>query len=155
LVAHIQALIRRAALPGEPNALYGGGIKLDRTSRRVTLRGREVKLGPTEYRMLEYLMENAGRALTRGQLLANSCSGGAEIDSRTVDVHIARLRRAIGDRWEPNPIRTEHGVGYSFDSELGSCAERPALQGLRHMTDLPLYGNNNNGEFSRSRRFEN
>jgi DNA-binding winged helix-turn-helix (wHTH) protein len=105
--------------------------------------------------MLEYLMENRGRALTREQLLANSCSCGAEIDNRTVDVHIARLRRAIKDRWQPNPIRTEHGVGYSFDSELRSDAERPALQRIRHMTDLTLYGNNNNGDFSRSRRLEN
>jgi two-component system phosphate regulon response regulator PhoB len=123
MVARIQAHIRRADLQREPNILQKSSIKLDRTSRRVTRRGREVKLGPTEYRMLEFLMENEGRALTRAQIIASSWSCGVEIDDRTVDVHIGRLRRAIDNRSEPNPIRTVRGVGYIFDSELGSGAE--------------------------------
>jgi len=123
LVARIQAHIRRAGLQRDPNILQGSSIKLDRTSRRVTRRGREVRIGPTEYRMLEFLMENEGRALTRAQIIANSWSCGAEIDDRTVDVHIGRLRRAIDNRWEPNPIRTVRGVGYIFDSERCCDAE--------------------------------
>jgi two-component system phosphate regulon response regulator PhoB len=118
LLARVQAHIRRSALQNEPNVLQGHGLKLDRKSHRVTRNGREVALGPTEYRLLELLMENKCRALTRAQLIAKIWSHHAEIDDRTVDVHLGRLRRAIDKRWEPNPIRTVRGVGYVFDIEV-------------------------------------
>jgi two-component system phosphate regulon response regulator PhoB len=118
LLARVQARIRRSALQNEPNVLQGHGLKLDRKSHRVTRHGREVALGPTEYRLLELLMENRGRAVTRAQLIAMIWSHDAEIDDRTVDVHLGRLRRAVDKRWEPNPIRTVRGVGYVFDIEV-------------------------------------
>jgi len=118
LLARVKAQMRRLALQRESNILTGQGIKLDRRSHRVTRHGREVALGPTEYRLLDFLMENKGRALTRAQLITEIWSDNAEIDDRTVDVHLGRLRRAIDRPWEPNPIRTVRGVGYIFDVEL-------------------------------------
>ena len=118
LLARANALIRRSALQNEPNVLQGYGIKLDRKSHRVTRQAREVARGPTEYRLLELLMENRGRALTRAQLIAKIWSHYADIDDRTVDVHLGRLRRAVDKHWKPNPIRTVRGVGYVFDIEV-------------------------------------
>jgi two-component system phosphate regulon response regulator PhoB len=118
LLARVMAHMRRSALQRESNILTGQGIKLDRRSHRVTRHGREVALGPTEYRLLDFLMENKGRALTRAQLITEIWSDNAEIDGRTLDVHLARLRCAIDRPWEPNPIQTVRGVGYIFDVEL-------------------------------------
>ena len=118
LLARVKAQMRRLALQRESNILTRQGIKLDRRSHRVTRHGREVALGPTEYRLLDFLMENKGRALTRAQLITEIWSDNAEIDDRTLDVHLARLRRAIDRPWEPNPIQTVRGVGYIFDIKL-------------------------------------
>ena len=96
-----------------------GDIDLDRDTRRVRRSGREIHLGPTEFRLLEYFMEKPGRVFTRGQLLDSVWGMSAEIDERTVDVHVGRLRKALIRGRERDPIRTVRGSGYSFDETFG------------------------------------
>ena len=115
LVARVRALLRRAAPERIADAIELGDIVLDRRAKRVHRAGRELHLGPTEFRMLEYLMERKGRVFTRGQLLDAVWGQDTDIDERTVDVHVGRLRKAINDPQERDPIRTVRGAGYSFD----------------------------------------
>ena len=99
--------------------LSAGELELDRETRRVRRAGREVHLGPTEFRLLEYLMEKPGRVFSRAQLLDSVWGLSAEIDERTVDVHIGRLRKALAKDDENDPIRTVRGLGYPFDETFG------------------------------------
>jgi two-component system phosphate regulon response regulator PhoB len=115
LTARVRALLRRAAPERIAEAIELGDIVLDRRTKRVHRAGRELHLGPTEFRMLEYLMERKGRVFTRGQLLDAVWGQETEIDERTVDVHVGRLRKAINETHERDPIRTVRGAGYSFD----------------------------------------
>jgi len=115
LVARVRALLRRAAPERIADAIELGDIVLDRRAKRVHRAGRELHLGPTEFRMLEYLMERKGRVFTRGQLLDAVWGQDTDIDERTVDVHVGRLRKAINEPHERDPIRTVRGAGYSFD----------------------------------------
>ena len=115
LLARVRALLRRSAPERIADTLEANGIRMDRTARRVTRYGRELNLGPTEYRLLELFMENTGRVLSRSQLLDGAWGRSAEVDERTVDVHVGRLRKAIVRGNEPDPIRTVRGSGYSFD----------------------------------------
>ncbi len=117
LVARVKALLRRSAPERIADVLEGNGIKVDRVAHRVTRFGREVNVGPTEYRLLEQFMENIGRVLSRSQLLDGTWGRDAEVDERTVDVHVGRLRKAIVRGMEPDPIRTVRGAGYVFDNE--------------------------------------
>ena len=93
--------------------------ELDREKKRVSRSGREVHLGPTEFRLLEFLMENPGRVYTREQLLNGVWGRDIYIDERTVDVHVGRLRRALNRGRASDPIRTVRGAGYSFDERFG------------------------------------
>ncbi|MDB5513150.1 MAG: phosphate regulon transcriptional regulatory protein PhoB [Enterovirga sp.] len=114
LLARVRALLRRAK-PGESaEVLKFGDMELDRAQHRVRRGGRELRLGPTEFRLLEFLMSNPGRVFSREQLLDRVWGRDVYIDERTVDVHVGRLRRALGDT-EPDPIRTVRGAGYSLD----------------------------------------
>jgi two-component system phosphate regulon response regulator PhoB len=79
-------------------------------------------LGPTEYRLLEYLMRHPGRVYSREQLLDGVWGNDVYVDERTVDVHIGRLRRAINRGRESDPIRTVRGAGYAFDERFGQPA---------------------------------
>ncbi len=115
LVARVKALLRRASPERIADVLEGNGIKLDRVAHRVTRFGREVNVGPTEYRLLEQFMENIGRVLSRSQLLDGTWGRDSEVDERTVDVHVGRLRKAIVRGAETDPIRTVRGAGYVFD----------------------------------------
>jgi two-component system phosphate regulon response regulator PhoB len=117
LVARIHALLRRVAPERIADVLEGNGIKFDRIAYRVTRFGREVSLGPTEYRLLEQFMQNKGRVLSRGQLLDGTWGRDAEVDERTVDVHVGRLRKAIVTGAQIDPIRTVRGTGYVFDGD--------------------------------------
>jgi two-component system phosphate regulon response regulator PhoB len=94
--------------------LVAGGVELDRATRSVRRAGRQVHLGPTEFRLLERLMRNPGRVFSRQQLVDAVWGRGAAIDARTVDVNIGRLRKALGSGRGPSPIRTVRGVGYRF-----------------------------------------
>lgn len=115
LVARVRALLRRAAPERVAETLTFGDLTLDRRSHRVHRAGRELHLGPTEFRMLEFMMERKGRVFTRGQLLDAVWGQDSDIDERTVDVHVGRLRKAINEPNERDPIRTVRGAGYAFD----------------------------------------
>jgi two-component system phosphate regulon response regulator PhoB len=79
----------------------------------------EVELGPTEFRLLEYLMQSPGRVFSREQLLDGVWGNDVYIDERTVDVHVGRLRKALSPGSDADPIRTVRGSGYSFDERYG------------------------------------
>ena len=96
-----------------------GDLSLDRVTRRVMRGPRSVNLSPTEFRLLEYLLTSPGRVYSRTQLLDNVWGRDSDIDERTVDVHVGRLRKAISRGREPDPIRTVRGMGYSFDERFG------------------------------------
>ena len=115
LMARVHALLRRASPERIATKLQRGPIELDRETRRVYRNGRELHLGPTEFRLLEHLMERPGRVFSRAQLLDAVWGMAIEIDERTVDVHIGRLRKAISRGRERDPLRTVRGSGYSFD----------------------------------------
>ncbi|MFD1703270.1 phosphate regulon transcriptional regulator PhoB [Methylopila henanensis] len=115
LVARVRALLRRAKPEHVANVLKAGDIELDRQSHRVHRQAREVHLGPTEFKLLEFLMQSAGRVFSREQLLDGVWGHDVYIDERTVDVHVGRLRKAINRGRQLDPIRTVRGAGYSFD----------------------------------------
>jgi two-component system phosphate regulon response regulator PhoB len=118
LLARINALLRRSNPQLVTNVLKAGDLELDRTSHRVRRSGREVHLGPTEYRLLEYLMRHPGRVYSREQLLDGVWGNDVYVDERTVDVHVGRLRKAINRGRNPDPIRTVRGAGYAFDERF-------------------------------------
>ncbi|MEQ8446981.1 MAG: phosphate regulon transcriptional regulator PhoB [Pelagibacterium sp.] len=120
LMARINALLRRSNPQLIAAILKAGDIELDRTTHRVRRSGKEVHLGPTEYRLLEYLMGNPGRVYSREQLLDGVWGTDVYVDERTVDVHVGRLRKAINRGRVKDPIRTVRGAGYAFDEKFVS-----------------------------------
>jgi two-component system, OmpR family, phosphate regulon response regulator PhoB len=122
LLARIKALLRRVDPARVADRMQIGDVELDRERRRVSRGGREIHLGPTEFRLLEYLMQSAGRVFSRGQLLDGVWGRDVYIDERTVDVHVGRLRRALNRGGAPDPIRTVRGGGYAFDDRFGRGA---------------------------------
>lgn len=116
LMARVAALLRRAAPERVADQLVAADITLDRQAHKVTRGSRTVNVGPTEYRLLEVLMESAGRVLTRNQLIDRVWGTTAEIDERTIDVHVGRLRKSLLRGNEADPIRTVRGAGYSIDN---------------------------------------
>ncbi len=122
LVARVRALLRRANPERIATILAFGDIELDREKKRVSRADRPVDLGPTEYRLLEFLMERPGRVFSRGQLLDGVWGSEIYIDERTVDVHVGRLRKALNRGHVPDPIRTVRGAGYALDDRFGKSA---------------------------------
>lgn len=119
LVVRIRGLLRRAKPERMADRLVAGDIEMDRTTRRVHRAGVEVPLGPTEFRLLEFLMSHPGRVHERQSLLDHVWGTDVYIDDRTVDVHVGRLRRALNRGKAKDPIRTVRGTGYSFDETFG------------------------------------
>jgi two-component system phosphate regulon response regulator PhoB len=119
LLARVRALLRRSNPERVADVLALGDVALDRARKRVSRAGRDIDLGPTEYRLLEFLMERAGRVFTREQLLDGVWGNEVYIDERTVDVHVGRLRKALNRGRESDPIRTVRGSGYAFDDRYG------------------------------------
>jgi two-component system phosphate regulon response regulator PhoB len=115
LLARVRALLRRAKPGRVADLLSAGDVELDRGTRRVRRAGRELHLGPTEYKLLEFLMQAPGRVFSRAQVLDGVWGHDAYVDERTVDVHVGRLRKAIGAEGASDPIRTVRGAGYAFD----------------------------------------
>lgn len=113
LSARVYALLRRAHPNMLAEVLRAYGIELNRATHRVMKSGEELHLGPTEFRLLEFLMGNPGRVYSRTQLLDEVWGNDVYVDERTVDVHIGRLRKAIKGE-HPDPIRTVRGTGYAF-----------------------------------------
>jgi two-component system, OmpR family, phosphate regulon response regulator PhoB len=122
LLARIRALLRRARPERVAEVLTAGDIELDREKKRVSRSGREISLGPTEFRLLEFLMQSPGRVFSREQLLDGVWGRDVYIDERTVDVHVGRLRKALNRGRVPDPIRTVRGAGYSLDDRFGKVA---------------------------------
>lgn len=115
LLARVRALLRRSKPERVADVLSLGEIQLDRVRKRVTRGGRDIDLGPTEYRLLEFLMERPGRVFTREQLLDGVWGSEVYIDERTVDVHVGRLRKAVNTPRTPDVIRTIRGAGYAIN----------------------------------------
>lgn len=120
LMARVKAILRRAVPDRVADILTIADVKLDRAAHRVTRGPREVRLGPTEFRLLEFLMQSRGRVLSRAQLLDGVWGRDSFVDERTVDVHIGRLRKALVRGKERDPIRTVRGTGYILDERPGT-----------------------------------
>lgn len=119
LMARIRAILRRSRPETIASILRNGDLELDRQTHRIRRGGRELHLGPTEYRLLEFLMQSPGRVFTREQLLDGVWGREVYVDERTVDVHVGRLRKAINRGRAKDPIRTVRGAGYSLDENYG------------------------------------
>lgn len=116
LIARIRAILRRAAPSFAEEVMRNDDISLDQAARRVRRRDRDVHLGPTEFRLLEHFLRHPRRVHTREQLLNAVWGQDIFVEARTVDVHIGRLRKALTEQGEPDPIRTVRKAGYSLDS---------------------------------------
>ena len=123
LMARVRAILRRTSPERIAAVLTAGDIELDRESHRVTRNGRQVHLGPTEFRLLEFLMQSPGRVFSRAQLLDGVWGRNVYVDERTVDVHIGRLRKAMMRGTETDPVRTVRGAGYAFSDKLQETFE--------------------------------
>ena len=115
LVARIRAVLRRIRPGLAEDRVHIGDLTIDRVAHRVKRAGKEIHLGPTEFRLLEFLMQSPGRVFSREQLLDGVWGQDVYIDERTVDVHVGRLRKAINRGRQSDPIRTVRGAGYSFN----------------------------------------
>lgn len=115
LLARLRAVMRRIRPGLADDKLVCGDIVLDRVSHRVKRAGREIHLGPTEFRILDHLMQHPGRVFSREQLLDSVWGSDVYVEARTVDVHIGRLRKALNIGDESDPIRTVRSAGYSLD----------------------------------------
>ncbi|MCR9137596.1 MAG: phosphate regulon transcriptional regulator PhoB [Alphaproteobacteria bacterium] len=116
LMARVRALLRRASPESISTLLKSGDIELDRQTHRVYRKGREINLGPTEFRLLEFFMRSPTRVFSRSQLLDGVWGHDIYVDERTVDVHIGRLRKALNLANMRDVIRTVRGAGYSLES---------------------------------------
>jgi two-component system, OmpR family, phosphate regulon response regulator PhoB len=117
LLARVGAVLRRVrpALAGE--RLAYADIEMDVEAHRVRRAGRPVQLGPTEFRLLRHFLENPGRVFSRERLLDAVWAHDPDIDARTVDVHVRRLRKVLNEGGSPDLIRTVRSAGYALDSE--------------------------------------
>ena len=118
LMARIRAVLRRIRPALAEDIVSFGEVVMDRSAHRVRRGGREVQLGPTEYRLLEHLMQHPGRVFSRAQLLDAVWGSDVYVEARTVDVHIGRLRKALNRPNEKDPIRTVRATGYSWDEQF-------------------------------------
>jgi len=114
LVARIHAVMRRASVVDDEEVLSAGLLDLDAAGHRVSANGKEIKLGPTEYRLLRFLMTHPDRVYSRAQLLDRVWGANVYVEERTVDVHVRRLRKALGAQGADNYIQTVRGAGYRF-----------------------------------------
>ncbi|MBZ0104412.1 MAG: phosphate regulon transcriptional regulator PhoB [Sulfuricella denitrificans] len=114
LMARIKAVLRRRAPQMTDDPAETGGLRLDPASHRVTADGKAVELGPTEFRLLHFLMTHTERVHSRSQLLDQVWGNQVFVEDRTVDVHIRRLRRALEETGHEHLIQTVRGSGYRF-----------------------------------------
>ena len=118
LVARIQAVLRRSK-SGEGETVSSGILELDAAGHRVSANGREVRLGPTEYRLLKFLIMHQDRVYSRAQLLDRVWGANVYVEERTVDVHVRRLRKALAADGADDYIQTVRGAGYRFSTRSG------------------------------------
>ena len=117
LTARVRAVLRRIRPGLADDRITVGDIVIDRVAHRVKRQNKEVHLGPTEFRLLDYLMQHPGRVFSREQLLDAVWGSDVYVEARTVDVHIGRLRKALNGDVDGDPIRTVRSAGYSLDVE--------------------------------------
>ena len=115
LIARIRAVLRRIRPGLADDRINHGDIVIDRVAHRVRRAGNEIHLGPTEFRLLDHLMQHPGRVFSREQLLDAVWGSDVYVEARTVDVHVGRLRKALNVEGTVNPIRTVRSAGYSLD----------------------------------------
>ena len=115
LLARVRAVLRRIRPGLADDRLVFGDIVVDRVSYRVKRGERDVHLGPTEFRLLDYFMQHPGRVFSREQLLDAVWGSDVYVEARTVDVHVGRLRKALNEADEIDPIRTVRSAGYALD----------------------------------------
>ena len=115
LIARVNALLRRANPMTSEDFVEYGDIKIDRIERKVYRANKEIKLGPTEFKLLNFLIKNPKRVYSREQLLENVWSDNINVENRTIDVHIRRLRQAINTNSKKSYIRTVRSAGYALD----------------------------------------
>ncbi len=116
LVARLRAVIRRARPTASAEVLRFGDLTLDLSAHRVSRSGNQIHLGPTEFRLLRFFLERPGRVFSREQLLDAVWGRDAEVELRTVDVHIRRLRKALNEGGHKDLVRTVRAAGYALDA---------------------------------------
>ncbi|MBU6506161.1 MAG: phosphate regulon transcriptional regulator PhoB [Alphaproteobacteria bacterium] len=119
LIARLRAVIRRARPAANAETLRFSDLALDLSAHKVSRDGKLIHLGPTEFRLLRFLMERPGRVFSREQLLDAVWGRDAEVELRTVDVHIRRLRKALNGGGRTDVIRTVRAAGYALDEAVG------------------------------------
>ena len=126
LLARIRAVLRRRAPEQASEALQAGELRLDAAAHRLSFQGQELRIGPTEFKLLRYLMAHPERVHARGQLLDKVWGDHVFIEERTVDVHVKRLREALGTA--SGMVETVRGAGYRFSALAGQTgpADVPA-----------------------------
>ena len=116
LLARVRAVMRRARPSADAETLRCGDIVMDIAAHKVKRGDRDVHLGPTEFRLLRHFLEHQGRVFSREQLLDSVWGADVYVEPRTVDVHIRRLRKALNEETEGDPIRTVRSAGYALDA---------------------------------------
>lgn len=116
LIARIRAVLRRLRPALSSEILAYDDVKMDLAAHRVTRDGDSIHLGPTEYRLLRHLLEHPGRVFSREQLLDSVWGPDIFLETRTVDVHVRRLRQALNKQGRPDLIRTVRAAGYALDT---------------------------------------
>lgn len=115
LLARLRAVMRRIRPGLAEDVVRVGDIEMDRVAHRVRRAGEDVHLGPTEFKLLDHLIQHPGRVFSREQLLDAIWGSDVYVEARTVDVHVGRLRKALNPRGERDPIRTVRSAGYALD----------------------------------------
>jgi len=118
LIARLRAVMRRAQPASVEDVLRFGDLAMDLIAHRVTRKEQPIHLGPTEFRLLRFLLQHPGRVFSREQLLDQVWGHEVYVEVRTVDVHIRRLRRALNIKKAPDLIRTVRAAGYALDAFL-------------------------------------
>ena len=115
LIARIRAVLRRSSPELVEDVLRYGGVEMDLTTHRVTRNDRAIRLGPTEFRLLRVFLARPTRVYSREQLLDLAWGTDKDVEPRTVDVHVRRLRKALNGPGDPELIRTVRSIGYAID----------------------------------------
>jgi two-component system phosphate regulon response regulator PhoB len=129
LMARVRAVLRRRAPEALDKPIDSAGIHLDPATRRVTVGGRDIKLSPTEFKLLHFLMAHPERVHSRTQVLDRVWGDHVFIEERTVDVHVKRLREALRSVGSDGAVETVRGAGYRFNVRAGSINGPAAASG--------------------------
>jgi two-component system, OmpR family, phosphate regulon response regulator PhoB len=121
LLARLRAVLRRIRPSLAEDVVRSGDIEMDRAAHRVRRAGKEVHLGPTEYKLLEHLIQYPGRVFSREQLLDAVWGSDVYVEARTVDVHVGRLRKALTVEGVCDPVRTVRSAGYALEDSVAAA----------------------------------